>query len=135
MIDRYSLPEMSNIWSLQNQYASWLKVEIAIDEAWSKLGKIPAEDVEKIKKNAKFDVDALPKLRQLPIMISLPSLGTCQNHLALKRNGSTMVLPAPTLLIPLGVFVSSRPTKLFEKILMHLLMSSPNKLRNTRIRS
>ena len=48
MIDRYSLPEMSNIWSLQNQYASWLKVEIAIDEAWSKLGKIPAEDVEKI---------------------------------------------------------------------------------------
>ncbi|MEK2588419.1 adenylosuccinate lyase [Lentilactobacillus buchneri] len=62
MIDRYSLPEMSNIWSLQNQYASWLKVEIAIDEAWSKLGKIPAEDVEKIKKNAKFDVDGIAEI-------------------------------------------------------------------------
>ncbi|MFT8402058.1 MAG: adenylosuccinate lyase [Lentilactobacillus diolivorans] len=62
MIDRYSLPEMKNIWSLQNQYASWLKVEIAIDEAWSKLGKIPAADVDKIKKNATFDVDQIAKI-------------------------------------------------------------------------
>ncbi|KRL65059.1 adenylosuccinate lyase [Lentilactobacillus diolivorans DSM 14421] len=53
---------MKNIWSLQNQYASWLKVEIAIDEAWSKLGKIPAADVDKIKKNATFDVDQIAKI-------------------------------------------------------------------------
>ena len=62
MIDRYSLPEMSHIWSLDNQYAAWLKVEIAIDEAWSKLGKIPAEDVEKIKKNATFDKDRIAEI-------------------------------------------------------------------------
>ncbi|WP_367341552.1 adenylosuccinate lyase [Limosilactobacillus sp.] len=62
MIDRYSRPEMSKIWSLENQYQSWLKVEIAADEAWCKLGKIPAEDVEKIRKNAKFDVDEIARI-------------------------------------------------------------------------
>lgn len=62
MIDRYSRPEMKHIWSLENQYDAWLKVEIAIDEAWSKLGHIPAEDVEKIKKNAKFDVDRIAEI-------------------------------------------------------------------------
>ncbi len=62
MIKRYSREKMSSIWSLQNQYQSWLEVEIAIDEAWSQLGKIPAEDVEKIKKNAKFDVDQIAEI-------------------------------------------------------------------------
>lgn len=56
MIDRYTSPEMKKIWSLETQYQCWLDVEIAADEAWSKLGHIPAEDVEKIKKNAKFSV-------------------------------------------------------------------------------
>ncbi|WP_283583386.1 adenylosuccinate lyase [Limosilactobacillus difficilis] len=62
MIDRYSRPKMSKIWSLENQYQSWLKVEITADEAWCKLGKIPAEDVEKIRQNAKFDVDEIARI-------------------------------------------------------------------------
>ncbi|WP_268913366.1 adenylosuccinate lyase [Lentilactobacillus sp. SPB1-3] len=65
MIDRYSRPEMNHIWSLENQYAAWLKVEIAIDEAWSKLGRIPATDVEKIKQNAKFDVDKIADIESV----------------------------------------------------------------------
>lgn len=55
MLKRYSRPEMIKIWSKKNQYQSWLKVEIAVDEAWEKLGKIPKSDLLKIKKNAKFD--------------------------------------------------------------------------------
>lgn len=62
MIDRYTRPEMAKIWSLENQYQSWLEVEIAADEAWSKLGKIPSEDVDKIRKNAKFDVDEIARI-------------------------------------------------------------------------
>ncbi|GAY72104.1 adenylosuccinate lyase [Lentilactobacillus kosonis] len=53
---------MNHIWSLENQYAAWLKVEIAIDEAWSKLGHIPEADVVKIKQNAKFDVDRIAEI-------------------------------------------------------------------------
>ncbi|CAK8053896.1 adenylosuccinate lyase [Eupransor demetentiae] len=62
MLDRYSRPEMRQIWSLENQYQTWLDVEIAIDAAWSKLGHIPAEDVEKIRKNAKFDVEGIAEI-------------------------------------------------------------------------
>lgn len=62
LIDRYTRPEMAKIWSLENQYQSWLEVEIAADEAWSKLGKIPSEDVDKIRKNAKFDVDEIARI-------------------------------------------------------------------------
>ena len=62
LIDRYTRPEMAKIWSLENQYQSWLEVEIAADEAWSKLGKIPSEDVDKIRENAKFDVDEIARI-------------------------------------------------------------------------
>ena len=59
MIDRYSREVMRNVWSEESKFQAWLDVEILIDEAWSKLGKIPAEDVEKIRANAKFSVDRI----------------------------------------------------------------------------
>ena len=62
MIDRYTRPEMGAIWTEEKKYECWLAVEIAADEAWSKLGHIPAEDVEKIKKNAKFSVDRIHEI-------------------------------------------------------------------------
>ena len=37
---------------------------LLIDEAWSKLGEIPAEDVEKIRSNAKFDVNRILEIEQ-----------------------------------------------------------------------
>ncbi|GLB47306.1 adenylosuccinate lyase [Philodulcilactobacillus myokoensis] len=65
MIDRYTRPEMGKIWTLHNQYNDWLKVEIAIDEAWSKLGEIPSSDVEKIKKNATFSDEGIAKIESV----------------------------------------------------------------------
>ncbi|WP_318764915.1 adenylosuccinate lyase [Lactiplantibacillus carotarum] len=62
MIDRYTRPEMGKVWSLENQYQAWLEVEIAADEAWAELGKIPAADVAKIRDNAKFDVDRIAEI-------------------------------------------------------------------------
>ena len=32
MINRYSRPEMANIWSEENKYRAWLEVEILADE-------------------------------------------------------------------------------------------------------
>ena len=62
MIDRYTRPAMGKVWSLENQYQAWLEVEIAADEAWAELGKIPASDVAKIRENAKFDVDRIAEI-------------------------------------------------------------------------
>lgn len=64
MIERYSREEMSNIWTDQNCYEAWLEVEILACEAWSKLGDIPAEDVKKIRENAKVDVARAQEIEQ-----------------------------------------------------------------------
>ncbi|REL33322.1 adenylosuccinate lyase [Rhodohalobacter sp. SW132] len=64
MIERYARPEMSEIWSEQNQFQAWLDVELAACWAWSKLGKIPSEDVDKLYKNARFDVDRIHEIEK-----------------------------------------------------------------------
>ncbi|BDR58805.1 adenylosuccinate lyase [Xylocopilactobacillus apicola] len=65
MLERYTRPEMAQVWSKHNQYKSWLAVEIAVDEAWAELGEIPAVDVEEIKKNAKFDEDRIAEIENI----------------------------------------------------------------------
>ena len=64
MIDRYVTQKMKPIWTDQNRFQAWLEVEIASCEAWSELGEIPAEDVEKIAKNAKFDVAEIAEIEK-----------------------------------------------------------------------
>ncbi|WP_271006424.1 adenylosuccinate lyase [Listeria seeligeri] len=62
MLERYTRKEMGNIWTEQNRYQAWLEVEILACEAWAELGDIPKEDVEKIRLNAKFDVDRIHEI-------------------------------------------------------------------------
>lgn len=64
MIERYTNPEMGAIWTDENKYQAWLTVEILADEAWSELGHIPAEDVAKIKANARFSVPRILEIEQ-----------------------------------------------------------------------
>jgi len=49
MIERYSRPQMKRIWLDENKFSMWLKVEIAVCEAWAELGVIPREAIPKIK--------------------------------------------------------------------------------------
>ena len=65
MIDRYTRPEMAELWSEEAQFDAWLEVEIAAAAAWSKLGVIPAEDVEKIRAKATFDVDRIHEIEEV----------------------------------------------------------------------
>ncbi|BAY31966.1 adenylosuccinate lyase [Nostoc carneum NIES-2107] len=55
MIERYTLPEMGNIWSEAYKLKTWLQVEIAVCEAQAELGYIPSQAVEEIKAKANFD--------------------------------------------------------------------------------
>ncbi|WP_088103331.1 adenylosuccinate lyase [Halalkalibacter urbisdiaboli] len=64
MIERYTRPEMGAIWTEENRYRAWLEVEIVACEAWSELGEIPKEDVEKIRKNASFDVNRILEIEE-----------------------------------------------------------------------
>ena len=64
MINRYSRPEMANIWTEENKYKAWLEVEILADEAWAELGEIPKEDVALIREKAGFDIDRILEIEQ-----------------------------------------------------------------------
>ncbi|GGJ97628.1 adenylosuccinate lyase [Lentibacillus kapialis] len=64
MIERYTREEMGVIWSEINKYNAWLEVEILACEAWRELGIIPAEDVEKIRRNASFAVERIQEIEQ-----------------------------------------------------------------------
>ncbi len=64
MIPRYSRPEMSAVWTEENKFGAYLKVEIEAAAAWSKLGVIPAEDVEKLRTKATFDVQRIYEIEK-----------------------------------------------------------------------
>lgn len=65
MIERYTLPEMGAIWTEQNRYQKWLEVELAVCEAWSKLGKIPPQALQQIKKKAGFSIKRIEEIEKI----------------------------------------------------------------------
>jgi len=55
VIERYTLPEMGEIWTDNYKLKTWLQVEIAVCEAQAELGYTPKEAVDEIKAKANFD--------------------------------------------------------------------------------
>ena len=64
MIDRYARPEMRHIWSLENQYQSWLDVEIAVTAGWVAEGHVPEADLAAIRANARFDAARIAEIEE-----------------------------------------------------------------------
>ncbi|EPE62081.1 adenylosuccinate lyase [Exiguobacterium sp. S17] len=64
MISRYTRPEMAAIWTDENKFEAWLKVELYACEAWSELGVIPKEDVNVLWDKASFDVERILEIEQ-----------------------------------------------------------------------
>lgn len=62
MIERYSREEMKKIWDLQSKFQYYLDVELAVCEAYSHLGKIPTDALERIKTNASFSVQRIDEI-------------------------------------------------------------------------
>ena len=62
MIERYTHPEMGNIWSLENEFRTMLKVEVLACEAMQKLGEIPEEALREIQTKANFSVERIKEI-------------------------------------------------------------------------
>ncbi len=65
MIPRYSLPDMERIWSDENKFNTWLKVELLACEALCELGEIPKESLKKIKDKSKFDIKRIHQIEKV----------------------------------------------------------------------
>lgn len=55
---------MRDVWTEENKFNAYLEVEILSCEAWSQLGVIPAEDVQKIRDNAGFSVPRIQEIEE-----------------------------------------------------------------------
>jgi adenylosuccinate lyase len=62
MIERYTTPDMGRIWSDQNKYATWQKVEITVTEVLCDMGLVPKEAVKVINEKAAFSVDRINEI-------------------------------------------------------------------------
>jgi adenylosuccinate lyase len=59
VIPRYSLPEVSALFTDEARFGAWLEVEVLAVEAWARLGVVPQEDAVAIRERAGFDVAAI----------------------------------------------------------------------------
>src|SRR5436305_779732 len=64
MIERYTLPEMGAVWSLQNKFQKWLDVEIAVCEVHAEDGIIPHDALAEIKSKAAFSVERINEIEK-----------------------------------------------------------------------
>src|SRR5215470_14673146 len=63
MIERYSLPEMSAIWSSKHKKDLWLKVELLVCQGWAREGIIPPHSLEKIRA-ASYNAQRMNEIEQ-----------------------------------------------------------------------
>src|SRR5712691_7962786 len=64
MIQRYSRPEMREIWSEQRKLEIWLQIELLASEALSAEGIIPKKDLARMKARAAFNLNRCKELER-----------------------------------------------------------------------
>ncbi len=62
MIERYGREVMRQVWTEENKFNAYLKVELLAAEAWRELGVVPAEDVERLWAKATFNIDRIKEI-------------------------------------------------------------------------
>ena len=62
MIPRYTRSEMSRIWSDENRFRAWLKVEVASTETLAEAGVVPREAAKAIREKANFKLERINEI-------------------------------------------------------------------------
>lgn len=64
MIDRYSREEMAQIWELNSKFDYYLKVELAVCDAYAQLGQISTDIACQIRQKAHFTVERIDEIER-----------------------------------------------------------------------
>ena len=62
MIERYSRPEMRDLWSDAGRYQRWLEVELAVCDVLAERGAIPAEAARAVRERARFEPSRIAEI-------------------------------------------------------------------------
>jgi adenylosuccinate lyase len=65
MIERYTRPEMGEIWSDESRFSKWLEIEILACEARAQQGLLDKESLQTIKRKAAFDVERINEIEEV----------------------------------------------------------------------
>ena len=64
MIERYTRPQMGEIWELENRFSKMLEVETAVAQVQAELGLIPKKAASEIRKKGRFNVKRILKIEE-----------------------------------------------------------------------
>jgi adenylosuccinate lyase len=64
VIDRYTRPEMGRVWSEESKYQAWLRVEVAVCEAYARRGRIPADAMTRIREKAQVNIGRILAIQE-----------------------------------------------------------------------
>ena len=64
MIERYTLPEMADLWNEEAKFRAWLRIELAVCRARASLGEIPAEEAEELAQKADFTTQRVKEIEK-----------------------------------------------------------------------
>ncbi len=62
MIERYSTPQMRELWGLNHKFEVWREIEIAGVAYWKNQGRVPEEDFQQIRNKASFTVERINQI-------------------------------------------------------------------------
>jgi adenylosuccinate lyase len=62
VIPRYTLPEMAAVWAEDSKLRHWLRIEVLACEAWAELGRIPPDDLDRIRTSATVTADRVREI-------------------------------------------------------------------------
>ncbi|OGV67254.1 MAG: adenylosuccinate lyase [Lentisphaerae bacterium RIFOXYA12_FULL_48_11] len=62
MIPRYTGKEIGTIWTDENKFRTWLRIEILACEAMNKLGMVPTADLKRIQTRSNFNVKRIDRI-------------------------------------------------------------------------
>jgi len=78
LIERYSVKEAADIWERQHRYDIMAKIEMALVEAWARMGEVPYDAVDRIRRNMSFTlerVDEIEKVTDHDVVAFVNALG------------------------------------------------------------
>ncbi len=64
MIQRYTRPEMGQIWSEENKYRQWLEVELAAAEALAEMGQVPGDAAGLLRRHASVAAERVGEIER-----------------------------------------------------------------------
>jgi adenylosuccinate lyase len=65
LLKRYTLPKMGEVWSEENRFKKYVKIEVLVCEALAQIGQIPKEAARKIRKKAKVDIKRVKEIEKI----------------------------------------------------------------------